>query len=255
MMKTIFITGGGSGIGAATARQFHAQGWTVGVVDVNEEALKALADELGSRVWWRCLDVTESNQVRSVTEAFVRENDGYLNVLFNSAGILRTGAFEKISPGQHKSIIDINVTGMINVIHGAFRFLRITPAAMVINMSSASALYGTPDFASYSASKFAVRGLTEALNLEWKKHDIQVLDMMPPFVRTAMVTENSSPIINRLGADLNADDIAKAVWQAVQQGGTGAVHRPVGLSFRLTMLAAKLAPARATRSVIGFLSR
>lgn len=254
-MKTILISGGGSGIGAATARHFHAQGWTVGVVDVNEAALASLADELGARIWWRCLDVTNSNQVRSVTEAFVRENGGYLNVLLNSAGVLRTGAFEKISPGQHKNIIDINVTGTINVTHGAFRFLRITPGAMVINMSSASALYGTPDFASYSASKFAIRGLTEALNIEWKKHDIQVLDMMPPFVKTAMVAESVSPIINRLGVGFNADDIAKAVWQTVQQGGTGAVHRPVGLSFRLTMLAIKLVPARTTRSVVSFLSR
>jgi short-subunit dehydrogenase len=176
-------------------------------------------------------------------------------VLFNCAGILRTGAFEKISPGQHKSIIDINVTGLINVTHAAFRFLRVTPDAMVISMSSASAVYGVPDFASYSASKFAVRGLTEALNIEWQKHDIRVLDIMPPFVKTAMVAQNHSPIMDRLGVDLNANDIAEAVWEAAQKGNASSVHRPVGLQFRATMLAAKLTPAVFTRSLMRFLSR
>lgn len=253
-MKTIFITGGALGIGAAVARKFHKEGWSVGLLDINETALTALAGELGTRVWWRVLDVTDSNQARAVMDAFVREHDGYLNVLFNCAGILRTGAFEKISPGQHKSIIDINVTGVINVSHAAFRFLRATPGAMVINMSSASAVYGIPDFASYSASKFAVRGLTEALNLEWEKHDIQVVDVMPPFVRTAMVAQNHSAIMDRMGVDLDADDIASVVWQVVCQRG-GAVHNPVSLSFRATVLAAKLVPARVTRALIGFLSR
>jgi NAD(P)-dependent dehydrogenase (short-subunit alcohol dehydrogenase family) len=254
-MKTIFITGAGAGIGEATARKFHAAGWSVGLTDVNEDALKALADELGERVWWRELDVSDSNRVHATIEAFARDHGGYLQVLFNCAGILRTGAFEKISPGQHKSIVDINVTGVINACHAAFRFLRSTPDAMVINMSSASAVYGVPDFASYSASKFAVRGLTEALNLEWQRHNIRVVDVMPPFVKTAMVASNPSPIMDRLGIDLQATDIAEVVWQTVQQRGGGEVHHPVGLQFRAILLAAKLSPARVTRSLIGFLSR
>ena len=132
-MKTIFITGGALGIGAAVARKFHKEGWSVGLLDINETALTALAGELGTRVWWRVLDVTDSNQVRAVMDAFVREHDGYLNVLFNCAGILRTGAFEKISPGQHKSIIDINVTGVINVSHAAFRPSGPARNDMVLN--------------------------------------------------------------------------------------------------------------------------
>lgn len=254
-MKAIFITGAGAGIGEATARRFHAAGWSVGLADVNETALAKLANELGERVWWRTLDVTDSSRVHATVEAFAREHEGYLHVLFNCAGILRTGAFENISPGQHKSIIDINVTGLINVTHAAFRFLRVTPDAMVISMSSASAVYGVPDFASYSASKFAVRGLTEALNIEWQKHDIRVLDIMPPFVKTAMVADNHSPIMDRLGVDLDATDIAEAVWESVQKGKAGSVHRPVGLQFRATMLAAKLTPAAFTRGLMRFLSR
>lgn len=254
-MKAIFITGAGAGIGAATARRFHAAGWSVGLVDVNEMAVATLAAELGERVWWRTLDVTDSNRVHAAIEAFAGEHGGYLHVLFNCAGILRTGAFEKISPGQHKGIIDINVTGLINVTHAAFRFLRATPGAMVVNMSSASAVYGVPDLASYSASKFAVRGLTEALEIEWQKYDIRVLDIMPPFVRTAMVAQNQSPVIDRLGVGLDANDIADAVWHAVRKGNAGAVHRPVGLQFRATMLAAKLTPSGLTRGLMRFLSR
>jgi len=254
-MKSIFITGAGAGIGLATARKFHAAGWSVGLTDVNEASLAALAEELGERVWWRVLDVTDSHRVRATLDAFSREHEGKLDVLFNCAGILKTGAFEDISADQHKAIIDINVIGLINVTHGAFRFLRSTPGAMVVNMSSASAVYGVPDFASYSASKFAVKGLTEALNLEWHKHDIRVFDIMPPFVKTAMVASNHSPIMDRLGVDLDADDIAAAVWETVNSNSVSLVHRPVGLQFRATMLAAKVFPARATRALIGFLSR
>jgi NAD(P)-dependent dehydrogenase (short-subunit alcohol dehydrogenase family) len=252
-MKSILITGAGAGIGEATARRFHAAGWSVGLTDVNEQALAQLAEQLGERVWWRTLDVTDNARVRSVVEAFAREHDGYLHVLFNCAGILRTGPFDKISPGQHRAIIDINVTGLIQVTHAAFRFLRQTPAAKVINMSSASAVYGIPDFASYSASKFAVRGLTEALNIEWQKHDIDVVDIMPPFVKTAMVSENHSPIMDRMGVDLDANDVAAAVWEAVN-GGASSVHRPVGLQFSATMLAARLAPPRLTRALVRFIT-
>ncbi|MCP6059511.1 SDR family NAD(P)-dependent oxidoreductase, partial [Klebsiella pneumoniae] len=89
---------------------------------------------------------------------------------------------------EHARILAINVQGVVQMTHAAFPYLKATPGAQVINMGSASGVYGTPHMASYSASKFAVRGFTEALELEWRRHGIRVGDLMPPFVRTPMVS-------------------------------------------------------------------
>lgn len=255
-MKNIFITGAASGIGRAVAQLFHSKGWSVAITDVSEPQLAELARTLGSeRVWSRVLDVTDAKACREAVDAYAGQFDGYLQVLFNCAGILQTGPFEKLSPGTHKRIIDINVGGVMNMCHGAFRALRVTPGAVLVNMSSASALYGTPDFASYSASKFAVRGLTEALNIEWKVHDITVVDIMPPFVKTPMLERHGdSPIVERLGVSLSAEDVAQAVWDECQDD-ADRVHRPVGLSFKAMMALNKVMPGRVTREALRLLAR
>mgnify|MGYP000288869467 CR=1 FL=1 len=251
-MKRILITGAASGIGLATARHFHDNGWRVGLTDVNDTALAQLAATL-NHSWYRRLDVTDSIACQHACRDFAE--DGCIDVLFNCAGILQMGHFEDISAEQHKRIIDINVTGLINMTLAAHPLLQDSNSAAVINMSSASALYGTPHFASYSASKFAVRALTEALDIEWGRQGIRVLDIMPPFVSTPMLTEASfrSPVVDRMGVNLDADDIARTVFQAATE--TAPVHNPVGGVFKLMTLSNKLLPSRATRLLMQFMSR
>ena len=115
-------------------------------------------------------------------------------------------------------------------------------------------VYGVPDMASYSASKFAVRGLTEALDLEWRRHGIRVGDLMPPFVRTPMVSSQAfePPALRHLGVNLQAEQIAAAVWQQSQGA---AVHRPISGLFKLMYWSAQLSPAWITRAIMGWLSR
>ncbi|MAX57090.1 MAG: short-chain dehydrogenase [Alcanivoracaceae bacterium] len=252
-MKRILITGAASGIGLATARLFHRNGWTLGLTDINHDALVELASEL-DQCWYRQLDVTDDIACRHACQEFAADSGG-LDVLFNCAGILQMGHFEDISAEQHKRIIDINVTGLINMTLAAHPLLQDSNSAAVINMSSASALYGTPHFASYSASKFAVRALTEALDIEWGRQGIRVLDIMPPFVSTPMLTEASfrSPVVDRMGVNLDADDIARTVFQAATE--TAPVHNPVGGVFKLMTLSNKLLPSRATRLLMQFMSR
>lgn len=253
-MNNILITGAAAGIGRATARLFHKKGWQVGLADIDEPALVALADELGERCWYRKLDVTDYAAVRDAIDDFAAASGNQLDILFNSAGVLKMGPFEALSPEDHQRTYRINVEGLVNCTHAAFPWLRDTDNARVINMSSASALYGIPDLASYSSSKFAVRGLTEALNNEWKRHGIDVIDIMPPFVNTGMVTEQSfrPAILDRMGVNLEAGDIAEAVWKARH---SQAVHTPVSLPFQLTVLMEKIFPGRVTKRLIGWLSR
>lgn len=251
-MKRILITGAASGIGLATAKRFHEKGWRVGLTDVNETALARLARELDNS-WYRPLDVTDSIACEHACREFAE--DGGIDVLFNCAGILRMGPFESVSAQQHKQIIDINVTGLINMSLAAHPFLQESKAAAVINMSSASALYGVPHLASYSASKFAVRSLTESLNIEWGRQGIRVVDIMPPFVKTPMVEKASvrAPVVDRMGVNLDADDVANTVWQAANENVP--VHNPVGLTFKLIKLLDKALPSASTRLLMRFLSR
>lgn len=252
-MNRILITGAASGIGLATARRFHSRGWLVGLLDVNEGALQAVRAALGERSWCQPLDVSDADACQRAVDAFAAHADG-LDVLFNSAGILRMGRVEDIPISDHRLTFEINVLGLLNMSLAALPYLKRADHPRVLNMSSASALYGVPHLASYSASKFAVRGLTEALNLEWQDHGILVQDLMPPFVNTNMVSQQSfqAPVVKRMGVNLSADDIARAVEDTLQ---TRRVHTPVGLSFRLTTLMEKLAPGGVTRQLMRWLSR
>ncbi|MEO4046559.1 SDR family oxidoreductase [Pseudomonas sp. CAU 1711] len=252
-MNTILITGAASGIGAATARLFHARGWTVGLLDIDHSALATLAAELGG-VWHAELDVTDVGAVREALQDFCAQHGGALRLLFNSAGLLRFGHFEEIAMEEHARILQVNLLGLLQVTHAAFPYLKGTPGAQVINMGSASGLYGTPHMASYSASKFAVRGLTEALELEWRRHGIRVGDLMPPFVRTPMVARQSfePPVLRRLGLRLSAEDIAEQVWR---QALRPRVHRPIHWLFRLMYGLGQVSPPWLSRLSMAWLSR
>ena len=252
-MNNILISGAASGIGAATARLFHARGWCVGLLDVDEKALKALAAELGG-AWHAPLDVVDAAAVKAALADFCRQSGGQLRLLFNGAGILRTGAFANIELEQHARLVQINVLGVLNLCHAAYPYLKVTPEAQVINMGSASALYGVPQLTSYSASKFAVRGLTEALELEWREYGIRVGDLMPPFVDTPMVRSQAQrpPVMRRLGVRLEAEQIAEAAWQ---QAHVSKVHRPVGLQFWLLFTLGQITPGWISRLLMVWLSR
>ena len=218
---------------------------------MNETARRATAAELEG-CWYRPLDVTDDLACQHADRDFA--SAGGLDVLFNCAGILQMGQFENISAARHKAIIDINVTGLMNMSLAAHPFLLESRNAVVINMSSASATYGIPRLASYSASKFAISGLTEALELEWEEYGIRVCDVMPPFVSTPMLNEQASgaPVLDKLGVHLNAEDVARTILQQIEQPKT---HRAVSLQFALTYAASQLLPRAVTRAIIRFLNK
>lgn len=249
-MNTIFITGASAGIGQETARLFARKGWLVGAADRDAQGLSRLQSELGEA---RCsihpMDVTDFVSVREGLQAFSRRTGGSLRVLHNNAGILKIGLFEDLSPEDHERTIAINVVGVMNVLHAAFPYLKETQGAQVVNMSSASAAYGIPEFSSYSASKHAVRALTEALDIEWERHGIRVTDLMPPFVSTGMVNSQAhrSQIVDRLGVNLSPEDLAREVWELVE---SPTLHRPVSRQFQALWPIARSAPSIVTRTIL-----
>jgi NAD(P)-dependent dehydrogenase (short-subunit alcohol dehydrogenase family) len=250
---SIFITGAAAGIGRAVAERFAQAGWFVGLYDVDEAGVQALRQRLGAQ---RCvaarLDVTSPDDWRAALAGFAQASGGGLNVLFNNAGIAVTSPFEEADLLRHHRLIDINIKGVLNGCHTAFALLRQTPGSRVINMCSASALYGQPELGTYSASKAAVRSLTEALDIEWARHGIRVVDVLPLFVNTAMVANEVSRMktVQTLGVRLGPDDVAQVVWRlATRPAASLPVHAMVGWQTRLFALLSKLSPGFMNRLV------
>jgi short-subunit dehydrogenase len=250
--ETVFITGAARGIGLALVRRFAATGCSVGAVDVDEAGLVALKDEATQRGWQvqtSVMDVTDIDAWGRALHEFIGET-GRLDVLVNNAGVLAAGRFAEIPPARHRQQVDVNVTGVMFGCHAAFEYLRDTPGARVLNMCSASAIYGQAELASYSATKFAVRGLTEALELEWRPHDIAVMALWPLFVDTALLAGVQTGTTEALGIRLTSDDVADAAWHALhRKSRIPKVHFPVGSQTKVAYHLAQVAPSWATRLV------
>jgi len=240
----IFITGAAKGIGAETARVFSEKGWFVGLADIDLKGIESLSEELGeAKTFCQQTDITQIQSVKSALDNFSKHTDGKLDILLNNAGILFAGNFEDIALDNYAKLIEVNVFGLVNCIHQAIPILEKSRNPRIINLSSASAIYGIPNLAMYSASKFAVRGLTEALNIELERKGIMVSDIMPSYVNTDMVNNT----IDNLGLKKNEtlltpNKIAEQIWKA---SNSKKIHWYVGfdiktLSFLLKFLPPKL---------------
>ncbi|HEX7822022.1 MAG TPA: SDR family oxidoreductase [Sphingobium sp.] len=256
--RAIFVTGAASGIGRACAELFAGHGWFVGLYDINETAVATLADALGGdNTAYGVLDVRDPAAWQSALSDFWQQSGGRLDVLLNNAGVLSTGPFEETALQKHDAMVDINVGGMIAGCHTAYPYLKETPGSHVINMASATAIYGQPELATYSATKFAVRGFTEALDLEWRKADVRVSDIWPSFVKTAMAEDYAHiPSATSLGVRLSPGDVASVVWAcATASRRRHKTHWTVGRQAGLLALGSRFAPLALTRHMVGKMAR
>lgn len=212
--KSIFITGAASGIGKATAQAFAAAGWRVGLSDIDAQALVGLQAELGALSSIHGADVRDSTSISSALAGFCGGDP--LDVLFNCAGILEMRGFAETTVERLQDVVAVNVNGVINGVHAAIPYLRKSDSAHIVSMSSVAAIYGVPEEAVYSASKFAVRGLTEALNIELESEGIWVCDVMVAYVATPMVLSSQSQAksVGILGVNVQPGEVAETVFAA-----------------------------------------
>ncbi len=228
--QSIFITGAASGMGRETAKLFASKGWLVGATDVNEAGLQTLEQELGSEnCWIRKLDVTSKPAFDQALADFDAKA-GRLDLLFNNAGIGESGWFEDVPYDAAMRVVQINFVGALNGAYAGLPYLKKTPNAMLFSTSSSSATYGMPRIAVYAATKHAVKGMTEALSIEWARHGVRVADVLPGLIDTAILrqTPNRSgdapkPSEEQFYANapkkgmfrlMPADSVAKCVWAA-----------------------------------------
>lgn len=186
--KSIFITGAGSGMGRAGAQLFHDRGWRVAAVDRNEAGLAELtAERGGDRLWTRQVDVTDKAQLEAALADFC--GDGGLDMMWNNAGIGESGWFEDVPYEAAMRVVDVNFKAVLTGAYVALPYLKRAPDSLMFSTSSSSATYGMPQIAVYSATKHGVKGLTEALSVEWQRHGVRVADVLPGLIDTAILRE------------------------------------------------------------------
>jgi NAD(P)-dependent dehydrogenase (short-subunit alcohol dehydrogenase family) len=217
--RSILITGAASGIGRATARLFARKRWFVGCLDVNAAALDGLRNELGADCgWFRPLDVTDRPALLEVIDEFAAATGGTLDLLFNNAGIDAKGRFEAMAWERIVAVINVNLLAGCSLIHAAAPLLKVTKGSLCLSTSSASAIFGTADLAVYSATKHAIKGLTEALSVEFADHGVRAADILPGIIDTAMLPYDQKALLPKKGMFrvLPAEAIADTVWAAYQ---------------------------------------
>ena len=260
--KAVFITGAARGIGRATAEHFARAGYFVGLYDIDAHGAARTAKEIAAATGEdtttsSALDVADPAAWQACLEQFRSASGGRLDVLVNNAGILTTGDFAEVPLARHAAIVEVNFKGMLNGCHTAFPYLKRTPGSVVVNVCSASAMYGVPGLATYSATKAAVRSLTEALDLEWSRQGIRVCDVLPTFVATDMgAASMPGTRIKRLSGSLTAEQVAKAVFTAAEhRPRLPHPHRIVGRRTQATAVFNRLVPSWVTREMFDRLSR
>jgi len=187
--KTVLVTGGGQGLGAASAEVLGRAGANV-VVNyfadpggVNRERAEQTARQIGERGVALEADVREGPQVEAMIEEILRRF-GRLDIVVNNAGIVRDRTLKKLSAEDWQAVIDTNLTGVYNVCKAAAE--RLSDGGRIINLSSISAAVGFFGQANYAAAKAGVTGLTKVLSRELAKRRITVNAVAPGVILTEM---------------------------------------------------------------------
>lgn len=186
--KIAYITGAGRGIGRAVALELAKEGVNVGLIARTESNLKNVAGEAESLGVKASVAVADIADMEQVDQAISRlQNDlGPADILINNAGIGLHGDFLEIDPKDWKHTFEVNVFGTYHVTRAVLPQMFEKNRGDIINISSSNGLKGTAGSTAYSASKFAVQGMTEALMQEVRRKNIRVFTLNPSLVATEL---------------------------------------------------------------------
>ena len=189
--KKAIVTGGGKGLGKATAIAFAKEGIDVAITGRNEENLINTVTELksyGVDAIYELFDVGNHEEVKDGIERILHQF-GSVDILVNNAGIAAFGSFLEMSPEKWNAIIQTNVMGMYYVTQEVLPYLITKNQGDIINISSTAGISGNANTSAYSASKFAVIGMSEALMKEVRKNNIRVCTLTPSTIASDMSLE------------------------------------------------------------------
>ncbi|MRG88105.1 SDR family NAD(P)-dependent oxidoreductase [Salinibacillus xinjiangensis] len=214
--QVAIITGGASGIGAATARLFVQEGAKVVLVDLNEEKGKAMEQELKSlsaEALFVKADITSEEDVTNIYKQTI-DTFGKVDILFNNAGIGRTLPSHELEYSEWRKTVNVDLDGVFLVARGAIREMLKTGGGTIVNTASMYGWVGAPGNAAYNAAKAGVINLTRSLGLEYADQNIRVNALCPGYIDTPIIPAEikqelaQATPMKRLG---QAEEMAKAV--------------------------------------------
>jgi NADP-dependent 3-hydroxy acid dehydrogenase YdfG len=223
--KVVVITGASSGLGEAAARLLSGQGASLVLGARRVERLQSLADELvgqGGKALALSTDVTDRDQVKKLVDAAVRTY-GRIDVMINNAGLMPQAPLERLKIDEWDRMIDVNIKGVLYGIAAALPHMQQQKAGHIINVSSVAGHVVHPGSAVYSATKYAVRVISEGLRQEVKAYNIRTTVISPGAVATELPDSvsdaDTAQRIRKFYDDfaIPADSFARAVAFAMSQ--------------------------------------
>ena len=206
-IKTAFITGGGSGIGRALAKQLLARGATVFVTDISAEGLGTLKEEMkqyGNKLHTALLDVADRSQFHARAAEAI-ETMGSVDAVFNNAGVTLTTPVEKADDSDDEWLMDINFWGVVTGTKAFLGHMRERDYGHIVNVSSVLGFFAIPTQSMYCAAKHAVKGFSESLFHELQATNVQVHCVQPGGVDTGIVRHGRH--LSSLDGDVTMEEI------------------------------------------------
>lgn len=187
--KTVIVTGGARGLGAAFARRLVAEGASVVIGDLLADEGKAVADELGDAALFVPLDVTDETSWR---EAVRRTDETYgpVSGLVNDAGVVHVDPIETLDEADYRRVIDVNQVGVFLGMKSVLPSMREAGGGSIVNVSSIGGIIAFSRILGYTASKWAVRGMTKTAAQEFGQYGIRVNSLHPGVVATEMTADS-----------------------------------------------------------------
>jgi 3alpha(or 20beta)-hydroxysteroid dehydrogenase len=198
--KRAIVTGGAQGQGEAIARAFVAEGARVIVADLADDLGETLAKELGDAATFRHLDVSDPASWDALMSHAEEDLGGGVDVLVNNAGILRFGEVDTMPLEDFNLVIDVNLRGCFLGMRAVAPVMKTNRRGSIINCSSVEGLAGMASLAAYTASKFAIRGMTKAAAVELGAHNVRVNSVHPGMINTPMTQVHGGDAAMEYGA-------------------------------------------------------
>lgn len=222
--KVIVITGSSSGIGWATAKKLSEQGAIVSLGARRIDRLQSLVEEInskGGRAYARTTDVTKREDLENLVADTVREF-GKVDVIVNNAGVMPLSLIENLKYDEWDQMIDVNIKGVLNGIAAVLPYFKAQKSGQVINISSVAGHMVAPTSAVYSATKFAVRAISEGFRQEVKPYNIRTTIISPGLTEselshTISVEEVKTSIDELRKMSIPAVSIANAIAYVISQ--------------------------------------
>ncbi len=223
--KVVIITGASSGMGEAAAKHLSAHGATVVLGARRTDRIEKLAKEInanGGKALAVAVDVTQREQVKKLVDAAVEQFER-VDVIINNAGIMPLSLMESLHVDEWDKMIDVNIKGVLNGIAAVLPYMKKQKSGQIINTASVAGHKVFSGSAVYSATKFAVRALTEGLRMEVKPYNIRTTIVCPGAVKTELLEQITDAEVRRANEEyvgavgISADSFARVVAFAISQ--------------------------------------